>query len=206
MNSFILSPKLIPDLRAFHNLVALSVPQFTGFSVDGTTVTVMLSVPPTTPIINAIEAITPPAKVVLPDLEILTSDLINLTTVTDFERNSTIQTTAGSYTTTGIQVTLEAGKWMLSYTAVISATSNNRVINTALFNNTTIIDQSECRYKVGSGGGLLGGLLGTSADQGSNGGHAILTLASPATVSLRWYTSGGTAIMQNREITAVRIG
>lgn len=133
---------------------------------------------------------------------------LDLTTVSDSDVSTTIQTTTTnpSYADTDIEVSLGAGKWLLMYSAVVSATSNNRLVKTALFLNGSIISNTSSQRRIGTGGGLLGGLLSTSVDQGPCVSSAVITLASPGTVDIRWNTSGGTATMQQRQITAVRIG
>lgn len=60
MNTFILSTKIIPDLRKFHNLVASIVPEFDGFNKEDNEITVVLKVQVTQDLINQIEAIIPP--------------------------------------------------------------------------------------------------------------------------------------------------
>lgn len=133
---------------------------------------------------------------------------LDLNTVSDSNVSTTIQTTttAPSYAVTDIEVSLGAGKWLLMYSAVVSATSNNRLVKTALFLNGSIISNTSSQRRIGTGGGLSGGLLGTSVDQGPCVASTVITLTSPGTVDIRWNTSGGTAIMQQRQITAVRIG
>lgn len=67
MNSFTLSNKTIPNLRKFHNAVKAVVPELDGFLKEDSTITVVLTVPVTQAIIDAIEAVVPPQND-LPDV------------------------------------------------------------------------------------------------------------------------------------------
>jgi hypothetical protein len=131
---------------------------------------------------------------------------VGLNSANAFNVTTSIQTTSTSYTASDISLTLAEGTWMVTYSAVVSATSNSRIIKTALYLDTSIVDGTQSQYRVGAGAGLLGGLLGSSADQGNNNSSGIVTvIGGSQTLSLRWSTSGGTGIMQQRQITAIRI-
>lgn len=120
--------------------------------------------------------------------------------------NNTIQTTSTTMNSTGLVVTLSPGFWFINYSSIVSATSNGRLVTTELYINGADIPATESQYRVGSGGGLLGGLLGTSVDQGPTTASTVISVTGNHTLELRWRTSGGTAVMQQRQITAIRIG
>lgn len=67
MNTFTLTQKTIPDLTLFHKKIQETVPEFVGFEVEDSIVTVELNVEVTQALIDQIEAIVPPNKP-LPDV------------------------------------------------------------------------------------------------------------------------------------------
>lgn len=61
INSFILSQKSIPDLNSFHKAIKAVVPEFIGFNIEDSIISVELNCPITQELINAVEAVVPPA-------------------------------------------------------------------------------------------------------------------------------------------------
>lgn len=131
---------------------------------------------------------------------------VNLDYQVNAINDTTIQTTSTTMNSTGLVVTLSPGLWFVNYSSVLSATSNGRRVTTELYINGSAIPATESQYRVGSGGGLLGGLLGTSVDQGPTTASTVINVTGNHTLELRWMTSGGTAVMQQRQISAIRIG
>lgn len=60
MNSFILSNKVVPDLKKFHMAIKEAVSVFDGILKDENQCTIILTVPVTQQLIDQIEAIVPP--------------------------------------------------------------------------------------------------------------------------------------------------
>lgn len=60
MNSFILSNKVVPDLKKFHMAIKEAVSVFDGIVKDENQCTIILTVPVTQQLIDQIEAIVPP--------------------------------------------------------------------------------------------------------------------------------------------------
>lgn len=62
MNSFVLSPKTIPNITTFHQAILNIVPEFLGFNVEDSQVTAEFSIEVTQALIDTVEAIVPPQE------------------------------------------------------------------------------------------------------------------------------------------------
>jgi hypothetical protein len=88
---------------------------------------------------------------------------------------------------TGMALTPAAGTYRVTARAVVSATSNNRLVTVSIYSNGVQVADTAVTVLVRTGGAI-----------GSGDTHAIytdcvVTVNGSQTIDLRWNTSGGTA-------------
>lgn len=191
---YTLSNKIIPDLNNFHKQLKAAIPGFNGLNVVGNAVQVELDNTVTTALASQIEAVIPANP------EVLNYEYVveNYTT--------TIQTTSkNSYATTDMVLSLPAGAYYINYICTVSATSNRRNIDAIIFKGDDQINNTKNSTRVEDGTSLLLGLIGDDGSKVPLLCSSIIVLNQSAVISLRWKTSGGTAVMQERKLVALRI-
>jgi hypothetical protein len=118
------------------------------------------------------------------------ADHTHAVTVTNFRTSSsTVITTLSTTDTlmTGMALTPAAGTYRVTARAVVSATSNNRLVTVSIYSNGVQVADTAVTVLVRTGGAI-----------GSGDTHAIytdcvVTVNGSQTIDLRWNTSGGTA-------------
>ena len=118
---------------------------------------------------------------------------------------NTITTTSTTLTASDINIVLTPGTWRVQYRCTVSSTSNNRLITTQLYSGITPITETLCTFRVGTGGNLSGGLIASNVDQATNMGVTYITVGSNTTITLYWDTSGGTGVIQERQLDAFKV-
>ena len=129
---------------------------------------------------------------VTPALNVPTTRVASTTLVTT--------TSATAVTLTGMTITPAAGTYHVLGRACLSATSNSRTINVAIFKAGVIEADSEVSAFIHSGNGF-----GTNTDIANTPVNAVVTVNGSEAIDLRWRTSGGTAQAQGYALTVQRI-
>jgi hypothetical protein len=112
-----------------------------------------------------------------------------------------ISTTSTSYVVmTGQTLTPAAGTYFVKARANITATSNNHVINFAIFSNGTIASDSESTGYVRTGGGFL-----SSTDIVNMCTDTIVTVNGSQAIDMRWHTDGGTIQAQGYSLFILKL-
>lgn len=75
--NYILSPKTVPDIMAFHNILERMFPTFLGITMDQRGTVIILTENPTDEIITQIESITPPNASAQSQVQMIISNAIN---------------------------------------------------------------------------------------------------------------------------------
>ena len=112
-----------------------------------------------------------------------------------------ITTTSTTFVTmTGMTITPAAGTYAVIGRANISATSNNRTIELALFLAGSVITDTNVTSFIRTGSGF-----GTNTDMSNDTITAVVTVNGSQDIDLRWNTSGGTIQARGYSLMAMRI-
>lgn len=98
---------------------------------------------------------------------------------------------------TGATFTPPAGTYYVHARSALTATSNNRTINFAIFVNGLLNSESQCFVRAGFG-------FGSNTDISNISLDTIVTVNGSQTIDIRWNTSGGTAQSQFRSLILIR--
>lgn len=122
---------------------------------------------------------------------------VSITQVSD---NTLITTTSTSYVlVTGMTITPAAGTYFVRGRILTSATSNSRYTYSAIFKDSTIVNNTEVFGFIRTGAGIL-----SNSDVENLYTDAIVTLNGSEAINLRWYTTGGTAQAQGYSLSITR--
>lgn len=112
-----------------------------------------------------------------------------------------ITTTSTTYVVmTGQTITPAAGTYVVTGRACISATSNSRTIELALFLGGVIVADTGTTAFIRTGSGF-----GSNTDIENETTFAVITVNGSQAIDLRWQTSGGTAQARGYGLLAMRI-